>query len=234
MPRSTWSRVPIHLLSGYIVRDDRGLPASTATTQHTGRTRPRDSTVGGSRTQVIASPLLLSLLSNGPTRYTPSHRGIALLRAAWAPRQALHTRGTLAVQVRKHCPSLKAARPAIMKGPGSACRIEVVVVAAEARQMAREDIAAQLQELVLESVDVAHFLDVLAEFSCAFLSAPDNEVRCAFTVLRRKKAATVASSDDRARELDEIQLKFGEGPCLAAMEDMSTVHVTDVATESRW
>jgi GAF domain-containing protein len=107
-------------------------------------------------------------------------------------------------------------------------------VVAEARHKVREDIAAQLQELVLESVDVGHFLDVLAEFSCAFFSVPDSEVRCAFTVLRRKKAATVASSDAQARVLDEIQLKFGEGPCLAAMKDMSTVYVADVASESRW
>jgi GAF domain-containing protein len=107
-------------------------------------------------------------------------------------------------------------------------------VVAEAGKKVSEDIAGRLQALVLESLDVGHFLDELAEFSCAFFSAPDNEVRCAFTVLRRKKAATVASSDAQARVLDEIQLKFGEGPCLAAMKDMSTVYVTDVVSESRW
>ena len=42
----------------------------------------------------------------------------------------------------------------------------------------------------------------------------------------------MASSDAQARVLDEIQLKFGEGPCLAAMNNMSTVYVTDVVSSS--
>lgn len=105
---------------------------------------------------------------------------------------------------------------------------------AKGSQEVRGGIAAQLQELVLESLDVGHFLDELAQFSAAFFSASGGEVRCAFTVLRRKKSATAASSDAHARVLDEIQLKFGEGPCLNAMKDMSTVHVPDVVSESRW
>ncbi|MDQ0620192.1 GAF and ANTAR domain-containing protein [Arthrobacter globiformis] len=104
----------------------------------------------------------------------------------------------------------------------------------EARAWDREDVAGRLQELVLESVDVGEFLQELAEYSGAFFSAPHIKVRCAFTVLRRKKAATVASSDAQARMLDEVQLEFGEGPCLAAMAEMCIVHVPDVASEPRW
>jgi GAF domain-containing protein len=33
---------------------------------------------------------------------------------------------------------------------------------------------------------------------------------------------------------DEIQLQFGEGPCVEAMKVMMTVHVPDVVAESRW
>jgi GAF domain-containing protein len=105
---------------------------------------------------------------------------------------------------------------------------------AEAPRVAREDIAGQLQELVLESIDVGDFLNDLAEFSGAVFSTPGNNVRCAVTVLRSKKAATVASSDAYARLLDEIQLQYGEGPCLAAMQEMCTMHVPDMASESRW
>lgn len=104
----------------------------------------------------------------------------------------------------------------------------------EAPRQDREDITGQLQELVLESIDVGDFLNELAEFSGAFFSSPDREVQCAFTVLRKKKAATVASSDAHARTLDEIQLQFGEGPCVEAMKVMMTVHVPDVVAESRW
>jgi hypothetical protein len=146
---------------------------------------------------------------------------------------APRTRGNLAVHVRKYFPFINQ-HVRRSCGAADARPDEEVVVVAEAGRKAREDIAAQLQELVLESVDVGQFLDELAEFSCAFFSAPDNEVGCAFTVLRRKKAATVASSDPQARVLDEIQLEFGEGPCLAAMKDMCSVHVPDVASESRW
>jgi GAF domain-containing protein len=104
----------------------------------------------------------------------------------------------------------------------------------QARAWDRQDVAGRLQELVLESVDVGDFLGELAEYAAAFFSAPGIKVRCAFTVLRRKKSATVASSDAQARMLDEVQLAFGEGPCLVAMQEMSTVHVPDVDTESRW
>jgi hypothetical protein len=34
--------------------------------------------------------------------------------------------------------------------------------------------------------------------------------------------------------LDEIQRRFGEGPCLAAMHQMLTMHVPDAAGETRW
>lgn len=104
----------------------------------------------------------------------------------------------------------------------------------QARAWDREDVAGRLQELVLESFDVGDFLGELAEYAGVFFSTPGIKVRCAFTVLRRKKSATVASSDSQARMLDEVQLAFGEGPCLAAMQEMTTVHVPDVASESCW
>jgi GAF domain-containing protein len=107
-------------------------------------------------------------------------------------------------------------------------------VFSEARKQEREDIAGQLQDLVLDSVDVSEFLNELAVFSGDYFSGPVNKVRCAFTLLRQKKPATVASSDAYARELDEIQLQFAEGPCLSAMYEDSTIHVPDVRTEMRW
>jgi GAF domain-containing protein len=97
-----------------------------------------------------------------------------------------------------------------------------------------EDITGQLQELVLESGDVEGFLKEVAALSAVFFSAPGNEVSCAFTVLRKKRAGTVASSDQHARALDEIQLQFGDGPCLTALREMMVVHVPDVGSERRW
>ncbi|MGN7253258.1 GAF and ANTAR domain-containing protein [Arthrobacter sp. SAFR-014] len=108
------------------------------------------------------------------------------------------------------------------------------IVVTEAPRQDRADVAGRLQELVLESVDVGEFLNELARFSGAYFSASGNDVVCAFTLMRKKKSATVASSDARARMLDEIQLQFGEGPCLAAMQALLTMHVPDAADESRW
>jgi GAF domain-containing protein len=96
------------------------------------------------------------------------------------------------------------------------------------------DITGQLQELVLESGDVEGFLTELAGLSAAFFSAPDNKVSCAFTVLRKKRTGTAASSDQHARALDEIQLQFGDGPCLTALRTMTAVHVPDVGSDRRW
>ena len=60
------------------------------------------------------------------------------------------------------------------------------------------------------------------------------EVWCAVTLLREKKAATVASSDPRAEALDEIQYTYGDGPCMTAARTHTVVHVPDVTADDRW
>ncbi|MFJ5955335.1 ANTAR domain-containing protein [Paenarthrobacter sp. NPDC092416] len=88
-------------------------------------------------------------------------------------------------------------------------------------------------DLVLGSEDVEVFLSDLARFSAESLSHPHAPVFCGITVLRRKKAATAASSDDRARVMDELQNTF-EGPCLTAMDKLTSVLVPDLLREHRW
>jgi len=94
--------------------------------------------------------------------------------------------------------------------------------------------AERLQNMVLDSADVEEFLDELAGFSALSLSRPDHEVICGITLIRRKKAATVASSNERARAMDEMQYQFGDGPCLTAIRSHATVYVPDLHTEQRW
>jgi len=91
-----------------------------------------------------------------------------------------------------------------------------------------------LQDLVLESADVEDFLAELARHASASLSGPDNTVMCGVTLLRRRKAATVASSCPEAARMDELQYRFDEGPCLAAAREQIIVHVPDLDVESRW
>ena len=88
-------------------------------------------------------------------------------------------------------------------------------------------------DLVLGSEDVEAFLTDLAAFSSESLSLPDAPVFCGITVLRKKRAATAASSDERARVLDELQNTY-EGPCLTAMDSMGSVSVPDLINEHRW
>lgn len=88
-------------------------------------------------------------------------------------------------------------------------------------------------DLVLGSEDVEAFLSDLAQFSAESLSNPKSPVYCGITVQRRKKSATAASSDDRARVLDELQNTL-DGPCLTAMDELSSMMVPDLLREDRW
>jgi len=54
------------------------------------------------------------------------------------------------------------------------------------------------------------------------------------TAVRGSQGHSVASSDEVARQVDELQYQFGEGPCMAAAENASDYLLFDVAEESRW
>ena len=92
----------------------------------------------------------------------------------------------------------------------------------------------QLHELVLSSSDVEDFLWELARVSARSLSEPGDEILCGITLLREKKAATVASSSPAAQAMDEIQYTFGDGPCMTASREQETVHVEDLELDGRW
>jgi GAF domain-containing protein len=91
-----------------------------------------------------------------------------------------------------------------------------------------------LHELVLDSADVEEFLRELAKISARSLSEPGDEILCGITLLRRRKAATVASSSPAAQAMDEIQYSFGDGPCMTASREQKLVHVPDLDAEDRW
>ncbi|MDJ0357019.1 hypothetical protein [Paenarthrobacter sp. PH39-S1] len=79
-----------------------------------------------------------------------------------------------------------------------------------------------LQNLILDSKDVEDLLNGFAGFSARSLSFPECEVVCGVTLLRRKRARTVASSGQRALEMDEIQYSYDDGPCLSASRERIT------------
>lgn len=103
-----------------------------------------------------------------------------------------------------------------------------------ADQVAGQTTADYLQDLLLDTDDVEEFLTQFARFAAARLFERPGRILCGITLLRDKRAGTVASSSEAAKQLDELQYLFIEGPCLSACEEQRTVHVADVATDERW
>jgi GAF domain-containing protein len=91
-----------------------------------------------------------------------------------------------------------------------------------------------LHDAAVDNTDIEVFLHALLRLAVHNLSHPDEELLCGITLLRHKKAATVASSSDRAQRVDEIQYDYDDGPCLTAARRGELVHVADVHEDARW
>ncbi|MCU1571977.1 MAG: response regulator receiver protein [Micrococcaceae bacterium] len=90
-----------------------------------------------------------------------------------------------------------------------------------------------LQDLVLKSSDVHELLDELVRFSTTALVEPAPAFS-SITLMRGQKPMTVASSAERAIQLDETQYRSGDGPCLTAIRERTIINVPDVSKEDRW
>ncbi|WP_115788190.1 GAF and ANTAR domain-containing protein [Arthrobacter silvisoli] len=97
-----------------------------------------------------------------------------------------------------------------------------------------QPVAADIQDLLLDTPDVEAFLTELARHSAAMLGSPEARVFCGVTMLRHRSAVTVASSDERARLLDELQYQFAEGPCLTASRTGVRIHIPDIEKDETW
>jgi transcriptional regulator with GAF, ATPase, and Fis domain len=90
---------------------------------------------------------------------------------------------------------------------------------------------AELQQLLLATEDITGFLDELTALTVKVLPG---ELSCGITLRRDRGATTVASSDHRASQVDEIQYGHHEGPCLRALATGQVVVVDDLAQDDRW
>jgi GAF domain-containing protein len=54
------------------------------------------------------------------------------------------------------------------------------------------------------------------------------------TAVRGGQGQSVAASDEVAQQVDELQYRLGEGPCMAAAENASDYLLFDIADEPRW
>jgi len=88
----------------------------------------------------------------------------------------------------------------------------------------------QLLSVLVESPTVEAFLDQVVRLAEAATPAD----ACGITVGRGGQAVTVASSNDFAAQVDEIQYGADEGPCLDTLRGAGVVPVDDLAGERRW
>lgn len=92
----------------------------------------------------------------------------------------------------------------------------------------------QVQNLILDSTDFEEFLNELARFSAHQVAGEGDDALCGITLLRDRKAATIGWSSESAREVDEIQYRLAQGPCLTAAQEEREVYVPDLFEEDRW
>ncbi|MDR6414626.1 GAF and ANTAR domain-containing protein [Pseudarthrobacter sulfonivorans] len=97
-----------------------------------------------------------------------------------------------------------------------------------------EDLVLQLQDRILDSSDVHDFMTDMATIIATRLSDSGNQISCGITVIRHKRPTSVASNDSRARSLDELQNRVGDGPCLTALRSEAMVYVPHLDADLRW
>lgn len=90
-----------------------------------------------------------------------------------------------------------------------------------------------LQDLLLESAGFSEFLLGLTTISASLLGK-GGQLLCAITVERDDAPATVASSNDAAQQLDELQYALGDGPCLTALRTQRPVLIKDLTLDPDW
>ncbi|WP_461172588.1 GAF and ANTAR domain-containing protein [Arthrobacter sp. Z1-9] len=100
-------------------------------------------------------------------------------------------------------------------------------------QDSRLNTSDQMQDLLLESPEFPEFLLGLATMSASLVGA-QGQITCTITVERDGGPATLASSSDLGRRLDETQYAFHDGPCLTAVREQRLVSIPDLRGDERW
>lgn len=91
-----------------------------------------------------------------------------------------------------------------------------------------------VQSMLLDSEDIAEFLDGLTAMIARRLSVDGARILCSVTLERDRRPDTVAASGPEAAELDALQDDYPDGPCAAAAREHAVVRVGDVLDDARW
>jgi GAF domain-containing protein len=89
-----------------------------------------------------------------------------------------------------------------------------------------------LQNALLNTNTVEQFLRELAVLATRVVT---DGLSCGMTLRQRgRPPVTAACSDPLASQVDEIQYRTGDGPCLHAMRHGQQVRIDDLSTHGRW
>ncbi|HYN96969.1 MAG TPA: GAF and ANTAR domain-containing protein [Pilimelia sp.] len=89
----------------------------------------------------------------------------------------------------------------------------------------------ELTARLLASEDLDAALDALVDTTTQALSGP---AWCGVTLLRDGGTRTVAATEPLVSYLDEGQYRRGDGPCLVAIRERTTVVSHDLRVDARW
>jgi len=109
-------------------------------------------------------------------------------------------------------------------------------MAGEAHELAGPDADAagaltELQKALLGTETLEQFLGELATLAARLVT---DGASCGMTMRNSGRPATVACSDPLAGEIDEVQYRLDDGPCLHAMRSGDRVTIGDTADLARW
>jgi len=88
-----------------------------------------------------------------------------------------------------------------------------------------------LQQALLSTQTLEQFLQELATLAARLVT---DGVSCGMTMRSTGRPVTVACSDPLASEIDEVQYRFDDGPCLHAMRSGDRVSIEDTADQAKW
>lgn len=94
--------------------------------------------------------------------------------------------------------------------------------------------AAALHELSAVALSTESVDELLHEVTVLVPRVITEVDSCGITLAREAKPTTVASNDEAARQVDELQYTHDAGPCLQALRQNTIVDVPDMADENRW
>ena len=93
------------------------------------------------------------------------------------------------------------------------------------------DTLTELQKALLGTETLEQFLAELTTLAARLVTGGTS---CGMTMRSNGRPATVACSDPLAQEIDEVQYRLDDGPCLHAMRSGDQVSIDDTADRAQW